>query len=85
MSTVDLIGFIGVSIILIAFFLNLINLISNKSLLYVLLNFIGAGIACYASVLLKYVPFIILEGMWALVSLWGIFQVIKKGLNTHQA
>lgn len=77
MNTIDLIGFVGVSLILIAFFLNLINLISNKSLLYVLLNFIGAGIACYASVLLKYVPFIILEGIWASVSFWGLVRIKK--------
>lgn len=62
MGTADIVGFIGVSMIIIAFFLNLTNFISIKSLSYILMNFIGVWIACYASILLKYVPFIILEG-----------------------
>lgn len=68
MNIIDYIGFTGVSMILIAYFLNLTSIISKKSISYLLLNFVGAGIACYASVLLKYVPFIILEGIWTTVS-----------------
>jgi len=80
MNTIDIIGFIGVSLILIAFFLNLFNIISSKNFCYSLLNLVGATIACYASVLLKYIPFIILEGLWALVSLIGLikFYINKK-------
>jgi hypothetical protein len=85
MTTVDLIGFIGVSLILLAFFLNLINVLSNKSMGYILLNFIGASIACYASYLLKYIPFVILEGIWAVVSLIGLFSRNKKKPDSHQA
>ncbi|PLX21294.1 MAG: hypothetical protein C0597_03500 [Marinilabiliales bacterium] len=78
MNTVDIIGFLGVSIILLAFLLNLINAISNKSIWYILLNLTGAAIACYASILLKYVPFIILEGIWALVSLLALIKLFLK-------
>ena len=78
MNTIDLIGFVGVSLILIAFFLNLVNIVTNKNLLYILLNFVGAATACYASILLKYVPFIILEGIWAFVSILGLFNLNNK-------
>ena len=79
MTFADIVGSTGVAMILIAFFLNLTNIISNKNLWYILMNFIGAGLACYASVLLKYVPFIILEATWTLVSLWGLINLtIKK-------
>jgi len=69
MTLADIIGSTGVAMILIAFFLNITNIISNKNLGYILMNFIGATLACYASVLLQYIPFIILEATWAAVSL----------------
>ena len=78
MTLTDWIGFIGVTILLIAYFLNLTNKLSKESLGYLSLNFIGAGIACFASILLDYMPFIILEGSWTIVSAYGIFQYFKK-------
>lgn len=78
MTQTDWIGFIGVTILLIAFFLNLRNLLDKESITYLLLNFIGAGLACFASVLLNYLPFIILEGSWTLVSAIGIYNYITK-------
>lgn len=78
MTLTDWIGFIGVTILLIAYFLNLTNRLSKESLGYLSLNFIGAGIACFASVLLHYMPFIILEGSWTIVSAYGIIQYFKK-------
>ena len=77
MTQTDWIGFIGVTILLIAYFLNLRNLLKKESLTYLLLNFIGAGLACYASLLLHYIPFIILEGCWTMVSLFGLYQYFK--------
>ena len=68
----DWTGSIGVTILLIAYFLNLRDIIKTDSALYLFLNFIGAGLACIASILLKYFPFIILEGCWTLVSAIGL-------------
>jgi hypothetical protein len=78
MTTTDWIGFIGVAILLVAFFLNLVNIIKQDSLVYLSMNFIGAGIACLASVLLKYLPFIILEASWTLVSAFGLIKYFSK-------
>ncbi len=78
MNTTDWIGFIGVTILLAAFFLNLIDKIQQNSLIYLTMNFVGAGIACLASVLLKYAPFIILEGAWTLVSAFGLYTYFSK-------
>ena len=77
MTLTDWIGCIGVTILLIAFFLNLTNKLSKDSLLYLVLNFVGAGIACVASVLLDYWPFIILEGIWTVVSAIGLLRYFK--------
>jgi hypothetical protein len=77
MTLVDWIGFLGVFQILLAYTLNVIGRISNKSLGFVLLNLIGATMACVASILLDYWPFIILEGVWALVSLYTLLNFKK--------
>ena len=78
MTQTDWTGFIGVTILLIAYFLNLRDILKKGSLTYLLLNFAGAGIACFASVLLKYVPFIILEGCWTLVSAAGLLNYFNS-------
>ena len=83
MTVTDWIGFIGVTILLIAYFLNLRNLLKKESLTYLLLNFIGAGLACFASLLLNYIPFIILEGCWTMVSFYGIYQYYKTKKNNN--
>ncbi len=78
MTTTDIIGSIGVTILLIAFLLQLTDKILKDSYGYILMNLFGAAISCFASVLLNYWPFIILEGTWALVSAWGLIRFIRK-------
>ena len=75
MSIVDWIGFIGVFQILLAYFLNVIGKIKSEDLSFILLNLIGA---CLASILLKYIPFIILEAIWAFVSLISLVKYLKQ-------
>ncbi|MEO7444291.1 MAG: hypothetical protein ABIT96_11350 [Ferruginibacter sp.] len=78
MTLTDWIGFIGVTILLVAFFLNLRDVIKKESFTYLFLNVLGAGIACLASVLLNYLPFIILEGCWTIVSAIGLIQYLVR-------
>jgi hypothetical protein len=78
MNISDWIGFLGVFILLIAFFLNIINVLHKNSYAYMLMNIIGAGIACAASILIHYLPFIILEGIWTIVSIGGFIQALAK-------
>jgi hypothetical protein len=76
----DLIGIIGVGLILLAYFFNIFSLIPKDGQLFFIMNIIGAALACYASFLINYVPFIILEGTWTLVSIAGLVRLhIKKG------
>jgi hypothetical protein len=56
--------------------------IKTDSFAYLLLNFFGAGIACLASVLLNYMPFVILEGCWTLVSAVGLVKLATKNKVT---
>lgn len=76
MTTTDWIGFTGVGILLLAYFLTLINKTTHHSFVYLGMNILGAGIACYASIRLAYLPFILLEGIWTLVSLYALIKTI---------
>ncbi|MFT4831859.1 MAG: hypothetical protein ACI815_001510 [Psychroserpens sp.] len=78
MTTTDWIGAIGVFLILMGYFLNLRGIIKTTDLSYILMNLLGAGIACLASLLLGYIPFIILEGIWALVSLMALINYVRQ-------
>lgn len=81
MTFTDWTGTIGVAMLLVAFFLNLNNTIKKEGYVYLLLNIVGAGLACFASVLLNYWPFIILEGCWTMVSIFSLM----KYMNTRKA
>jgi len=75
MKTSDLLASIGVIILLIGFLLNLFNKIKSEDKLYAWLNFIGATVCCYASFLIRFYPFVILESIWAFVALTSLFKV----------
>jgi hypothetical protein len=75
MKISDIIASIGVIILLIAFLLNLYKKLPAESKTYSLLNFIGAGICCFASYMVKFYPFVILEGVWGFVALISLFKV----------
>ena len=78
MNNIDWIGFIGVFQILFAYILNVLGKIKSNDLTFILLNLIGASMACIASILMNYVPFIILEGVWAFVSLISLIKYQRK-------
>jgi len=48
----DIIGFIGVFITLLAYFLIIFDFIPKEGVLFYVMNIVGAGLACYASVLI---------------------------------
>ena len=73
----DIIGSIGVALILIAYFLNTEGLIPVNGKLFYVVNIIGAALATYASYLINYWPFVILEGTWTMVSLYGLMRAMR--------
>lgn len=78
MNEADIIGFTGVAILLLAFLLNLLKVLDYNNRVYISLNLAGAALACYASYMISYTPFIILEGCWFLVSMIVLVQSFKK-------
>ena len=78
-----LVGSSGVIMLLAAFFMNLFGLLDRDKLGYILLNVVGAGLSCYASYLIDYMPFVILEGAWGFIALIGLFrQLLLRPANT---
>jgi len=75
-SPAALIGFVGVALLLAAFLANLFRLLRAESHAYMVLNFVGAALACYSSWLIRFMPFVLLEGVWALVALGGIARAL---------
>ena len=77
----DMIGSAGVVLMLFAFLLNILDKLNNDHPLYIILNIIGGILACTASCMIQYEPFIILEGTWTLISTWALYDYFKKRKN----
>ena len=75
MPIADIINSAGVSLILLAFLLLTIKKTTPQSVTYNLLNLIGAGLACYGSILINAVPFVVLEAIWCLVAIYGLINM----------
>lgn len=74
-----LIGVVGLLLILVAFGFNLFHLTNAKSPYYFLLNLSGSTFLAYYALALKSMPFLVLQIIWALFSLYKlIILLIKK-------
>lgn len=62
------IGTAGVGLLLAAFFANLFGLLARDGYLYAALNLVGGVLAALASWWIDYLPFVVLEGTWAVVA-----------------
>lgn len=66
------IGTLGVGLLLAAFVLNGTGVLDARGRPYLALNATGAGLACWASVLLGFLPFVVLEAVWCAAALAGL-------------
>lgn len=68
MNLSDWIASIGVTLLLIGFFLNLRKIIATDSVIYSVLNITGAALCGLSSYMIHFYPFVILEGVWVSVA-----------------
>ncbi|HET9800823.1 MAG TPA: hypothetical protein VFP82_03980 [Chthoniobacterales bacterium] len=69
MSFSGVVGSAGVALLLAAFLLNLLGTVASDSPIYQAMNALGAGISCYASYLIGFAPFVVLEATWCAVAI----------------
>jgi hypothetical protein len=73
----QVISVLGAMAILLAYAANQFRLIGPSNLSYALLNFIGSLVLAVIAMIEVQWGFILLEGVWALVSLWGIITILR--------
>jgi hypothetical protein len=73
----QVISVLGALAILGAFAANLFGWIQPSNLLYSVANFMGSAVLTVVAIVDKQLGFILLEGTWALVSLWGFFSALR--------
>lgn len=73
------IGSLGVGLLLLAFVFNLLKIVNEKSITYLFLNFVGAGLASWYAFDSNIIPFVILELVWAGTAFIRLIFNIKKG------
>ena len=75
MSASEIIGSIGVALLLIAFFMNLFGMLDADSRAYQAMNAVGAAVSCYASYLIGFAPFVVLEAIWCAAAVAAMLRV----------
>ena len=78
MDSATVLASVGVGLLLLAFFLDTFDFITDKSWAFILMNITGASIACYASVLIHFIPFVILEATWAAVAVSALIKKVTR-------
>ncbi len=73
------VSILGALAILGAYAADQLGWVNPSRLSYSVANFVGAGILTFVAVVDEQIGFIILQGAWTLVSLWGIVQNLRGG------
>ena len=74
---IQVISVVGALALLLAYAANQFGWTDASNLWYQQVNFVGATILTVVAVIEVQLGFILLEGTWALVSLWGIVQILR--------
>lgn len=74
----QLVQIAGAVLILVAFAAIQLGTMSPSSRTYLVLNLAGAGILAVVAWLDRDLGFLLLEGVWAAVSLWSLVRVLRR-------
>ena len=68
---------VGALLILLAYGAAQFGLLDQHSRVYIVLNLVGSAVLAVLAWHEEQWGFLLLEGVWALVSLWGLIQVLR--------
>ena len=74
----DIIGIVGVSMILVGYFLLQSEKIDAKGLIYSLINLLGAVLILYSLFFNWNLPSVVIEVFWIIISVYGIYKYIQR-------
>ena len=75
----QVVSVLGALAILAAYAANQFGMIGPSNLSYSTMNFVGSAVLTVIAVVEVQWGFILLEGVWAIVSLWGMITVLRVG------
>ena len=76
---IQVISVLGALAILLAYAANQFRLIEPTNLSYTLLNLLGGGVLTVIAVIERQWGFLLLEGVWTLVSLFALVRLVRDG------
>ncbi|CAA9406968.1 MAG: hypothetical protein AVDCRST_MAG22-1616 [uncultured Rubrobacteraceae bacterium] len=79
----QVVSILGALAVLGAFAADQFGWVDPGRLSYALANFVGAGILTAVAVINGQAGFVLLQGAWSLISLWGAFVILRGGPGTH--
>ncbi len=74
---IQAISILGALAILLAYAANQFGWTDASNLRYQLSNLLGSGILTVVAVIEVQLGFVLLEGTWALLSLWGVVRILR--------
>lgn len=78
MSLANILATSGVTILLGAFILNSRKLLTADSRRYNVLNVVGAVLCGFSAYLIKFYPFVVLEGAWAIFAFVSLYRSVSR-------
>ncbi len=83
MTSSEWVATFGVSLLLLAYLLDITDKIEDDSPWFFALNMVGAGLASGAAFMIPFWPFVVLEGVWSLVSAVALLKRLKNGARKN--
>lgn len=80
----DILQLLGAVLVLAPFALAQFRILGQDSFPYLLPNFLGSGILAVLAIIGRQWGFLLLEGVWALVSLWSLGIWLRVRLRTQR-